>query len=117
MRLIEAIVIDLFYPAKIIPVPTRAVRLSGEPDPGEGRPYVPRPIKKERPAVDAKRARIRARQAQWLREKRRKDKKYREAINRRERERYAAMTPEQKAAILERNKIRKQQMRGTYHGD
>jgi hypothetical protein len=112
MRLIEATVIDLFYPPKIIPVPTRAVQLSGE-----GRPYVPRPIKKERPAVDAKRARIRARQAQWLREKRRKDKKYREAINRRERERYAAMTPEQKAAILERNKIRKQQMRGTYHGD
>jgi len=93
--------IDLFYPPIIKPRPTRTVMLSGEPEPGAVRPYVkPRTNKQPDPSVDPKRARIRARQAQWVRNKRRNDPGWRERENAIERERYAKASKEQREARL-----------------
>jgi hypothetical protein len=107
--------IELFYPPKIYPRPTRTVMLSGEPEPGTVRPYKPPKIAK--PVVDPKRARKRAMQAEWVRNKRRSDPAWREEVARRERERYWRLNQEQRAAILERNKVYKQEMRGNDDGD
>lgn len=109
--------IDLFFQPKIILAPTRAIYLLGDPEPGDCRPYKPRPKKKAQPKVDAKLARLRARQAKWIRDKRRNDKKFREELNRRERERYAAMTPEHKAALREKMLDYKRKTRGGKRGD
>ncbi len=106
--------IDLFHPPIITPIATRTVMLSGEPEPGTVRPY--KPPKVAKPAVDPKRARKRAMQAEWVRNKRRSDPAWREEVARRERERYWRIKQERRAAILERNKAYKQEMRGMNDG-
>lgn len=106
--------IDLLKPPAITPKATRTVMLSGEPEPGTVRPY--KPPKVAKPDVDPKLARKRAMQAEWVRNKRRSDPAWREEVARRERERYWRLKKEQRAAILERNKVYKQEMRGNDDG-
>jgi len=104
--------IDLFYPPSIKPRATRIVMLSGEPEPGAVRPYVPRAHKASATKPDPgafigpptregmKRMLIRIRQAEWLRNKRRNDPGWRERENAIERERYAKASKEQREARL-----------------
>jgi hypothetical protein len=88
--------LDLFRPPTIVPRPTRIVLLNGD---GPVRVYAPRKI--TRPLdMSPKAVLIRARQAEWLRNKRRQNPGWREIVNARERERYAAMTPDKRAARL-----------------
>jgi hypothetical protein len=109
--------IDLFYPPKIYPRPTRTVNLTGEPEPGAVLPYRPRPSARAEVSADPKVERERAKNLKWHREKLRSNDKFRREKNRRERERYASMTPEQRAVVLERNKSYKQKTRGGKRGD
>lgn len=109
--------IDLFKIPKIYPRPTRTVNLTGEAEPGAVRPYQPRANTQPDPDIDPALARERAKKALWHREKLRKDEKFRKEKNRRQRERYAKMPPEKKAALLERMKLDKREKRGSYRGD
>jgi hypothetical protein len=88
-------VLDLFQPPRVYPRPTRVVLLN-EPLKRKG-DYQPRVVKR---VLDMSPGAIkkRARQAEWARNKRRANEQWRQECNRRERERYAAMDAEQKAA-------------------
>jgi hypothetical protein len=109
--------IDLFYPPKIYPRPTRTVNLTGEPEPGAVLPYKPRPSARAEVSADPKIERERAKSAKWHRDALRSDAQFRKEKNKRERERYASMSPEQRAAVLERNKAYKRKTRGGKRGD